>query len=168
MAIRDDSYGSVDEVVALTRRLLEGESTFNTRTVPTGTEVEKFIDRASATMNVALERAGFSTPVTNTTAKLLIDDWVVARSAEYVEMTRGGIGFTTAQGTRIVAIKELHKKAKEFVNENSLGFKRLGVGVDHKTSEGLAFTALDAQADRADPDDSDLEQPKFKRGLFDV
>ena len=167
MTIRSDSYSSAAEVMALTRHLLDGATAFNSTTRPTGTEVDKFIDRVSGALNVSLSKAGLSTPVTNTTAKLLCDDWVTARSVELVELTQRGEGFSGEAGSRTGAFKGLHAQADEFADANALGFKRLGVGVDHPTHEGLAFTGLTAHSDRADPGDDTKTQPAFRRGLFD-
>jgi len=60
MAIRADSFSSTSEVKAFTRHLLDGQSAFNSTTRPTATELEKFIDRASGVLNVAIARAGFT------------------------------------------------------------------------------------------------------------
>ena len=62
MTLRGDSYGTSDEVLAFTKHLLSGEETFNAATRPTDTEVDKFIDRASGILNVALEGVGLTTP----------------------------------------------------------------------------------------------------------
>ena len=167
MAIRNDSYGSTAEVLAFSRYLLAGQSNFNSTTRPTITEVEKFIDRASGALNVALAKAGLGVPVTNTTAKLLLDEWVVTKTVEHVELTQRGTGFSDGEGSRYIGFRNLHKAADEFVTTNAMGLKRIGVTIDVQLNQGLAYTGLDAQADRADPDDSSLEQPKFKRGLFD-
>jgi hypothetical protein len=168
MTIRGDSYSTTSEVKAMTRHLLDGQSAFNSTTRPTGTEVEKFIDRASGALNVALSKAGLSTPVTNTTAKLLCDDWVTAKAVELVELTQRGVGFSGEAGSRTGAFKGLHAQAEEFAGANALGFKRLGAGVAHPTHEGLAFTGMAAHSDRADPEDPSKAQPAFRRGLFDA
>lgn len=169
MTIRADSYSSTAEVKAFTRHLLDGQSAFNSTTRPTGTELEKFIDRASGVLNLAISAGGF-TPANiaaNSTAKLACDDWVTARAAEYVEVTQRGVGYSEGEGSRTSAFRNLNKSANEFVSLNSLGFVRLGVTQSNKKSDGLAFTGLDAQADRSDPTDSSLEQPLFKRRIFD-
>lgn len=160
-------YSSAAEVTAFTRHLLGGQSAFNSTTRPTGTELTKFLDRAGAALNVALEGKGISTPITNTTAKLLCDDWVTMQAAMYVEMTQRGMGFGSEEGTRISYFKGLYTRANEFAKENALGFSRMGVTVQNKVSEGLQFTGLTAQDDRADPDDETLEQPLFRRHQFD-
>jgi hypothetical protein len=167
MTIRTDSYSSTSEVKAMTRHLLDGQTAFNSTTRPTSTELEKFIDRASGALNVALSKAGLTTPVSNTTAKLLCDDWVTAKSVQLVELTQRGEGFSGEAGSRVGAFSGLYKEADAFAEMHSLGFKRLGVGVSHPRHEGLSFTGLIAPEERGDPSDSGLAQPAFRRGLFD-
>lgn len=166
MAIRDDSYGSVAEVQAYTAHLLDGESAFNSTTRPTSTQVEKFIDRASSYVNLALETHGFTSPLTNSTAVLMMDDWVVNKATEFVELTQRGAGYSGEEGSRTGAFANLAGEASRFVKENELGLKRIGATVGHRKSEGLAFTGLDDQDERDDPDNADLEQPMFRRGQF--
>jgi len=167
MTIRSDSYGSTTEVLAFTRHLMDGQTTFNSTTRPTNTEVEKFIDRASGALNVALNNWGMTTPVTNTTAKLILDEWVVSKVTEHVELTQRGVGYSEAEGSRYIGFRNLHQAAHDFVKTNALGMKRLGVGISAQLNQGMTFTGLDAQDDRADPDDTSLEQPLFARRLFD-
>ena len=169
MGIRSDSYGSTGEVKAFTRHLLDGQSGFNSTTRPSGPELEKFIDRASAILNSALNVKGFDTPVANSTAKLACDDWVTARSVEYVEMTKAGVGYTDQEGTRHVSFKNLAGPATKFVEDMELGFRNLGVPqAIVNIGEGLKFTGEIVQVDRTDPEDGGLQQPTFKRGLFDA
>jgi hypothetical protein len=168
MTLRGDSFSSTAEVTAWTRTLLDGQTAFNSTTRPTATELEKFIDRASGVLNVALSNAGFtpSAVYNNSTTKLACDDWVTQKAAMYVEITQRGTGYNTAEGSRLAAFN-MGPDAIEFVNMNSLGFVRLGVSQGKKLSDGLAFTGLAAQKDRTDQDDTSLEQPVFKRHQFD-
>jgi hypothetical protein len=168
MTIRGDSFSSAAEVTAYTRHLLEGQSAFNSTTRPTVTELEKFIDRASGILNVAIASAGFSpsSVYANSTAKLACDDFVTMKAAKYVEMTQRGTGYSDADGSRLAAF-EMKQSARQFIEEMALGFKRLGIGQNYRMGEGLQFTGATAQTDRADPDDTSLEQPKFKRGQWD-
>jgi len=168
MALRGDSYGTVAEVQAYTQYLMGWQSAFNSTTQPTLTQVEKFVDRASAAVNVALHTAGLAAPITNSTAKLLCDDWVTARASEYVELTRRGVGYSEAEGSRTVTLRGLYKDARDFVADARPGFVGLGVTETQRLSDGLQFTGLDAQADRDDRSDTGLVQPKFERGLFDA
>jgi hypothetical protein len=167
MTTRADSYSTVAEVTAFTRHLLGGQLDFNSVTRPTVTELEKFVDRASGILNSALVGNGLAAPITNSTAKLACDDWVTARSAEYVELTQRGVGYSEGEGSRTASFRNMAKSASQFVTENRLGFVRLGVTVSHGKAEGLAFTGLDARSERDDPDDATLVQPFFRRGKFD-
>lgn len=169
MAIRADSYSSTSEVKAFTRHLLDGQTSFNSTTRPSGTELEKFIDRASGVLNVSLAQVGFmpSAVVANSTAKLMCDDWVTNQAAKYVELTQRGTGYSDAEGSRIGAFKGLYKSADEFVGMNKLGMQRLGVTQAYKLSDGLQFTGLDAVVNRTDPTDESLAQPMFTRNQFE-
>src|SRR5512145_717779 len=142
MTLRTDSYSSAAEVTAFTRHLLDGQSAFNSTTRPSLTALEKFVDRASGVLNVALEGAGITSPITNSTAKLLCDDWVTMQASMYVEMTQRGMGFGGEEGSRVSYFKGLYTRANEFVKENALGLKRMGVGVQNTVSAGLIFTGL--------------------------
>ena len=168
MTIRADSFSSAAEVTAYTRHLLDGQSAFNSTTRPTVTELEKFIDRASGVLNVAIAAAGFTpaTIIANSTAKLACDDWVTQKATKYVELTQRGTGYSADEGSRTAAF-DMGSDANEFIKMNALGFVRLGISQGYKMSDGLAFTGLDAQADRSDPDDTSLEQPLFSRRKFD-
>jgi len=166
MTIRSDSYSSTSEVQAYTAHLLDGQTAFNSTTRPTGTQLEKFIDRASGLLNVALRGVGLTVPVTNSTAKLACDDWVTNQSAAYVELTQRGAGFDGTENTRPGSFLNLNDKATEFALMMAPGFKKLGVAQSDKLSDGLQFTGLDAKDQRADPDDTTLRQPFFERGMF--
>lgn len=168
MAIRADSFSSTSEVKAFTRHLLDGQSAFNSTTRPTATELEKFIDRASGVLNVAIAKAGFtpSTVYANSTAKLSCDDWVTNKATRYVELTQRGTGYSEREGSRTASF-DMQDEATEFISINSLGFVRLGLSQGKKLSDGLSFTGLTAQADRSDPDNEALEQPFAKRYQWD-
>lgn len=168
MAIRSDSYSSTAEVKAFTRHLLDGQTAFNSTTRPRATELEKFIDKASGVLNVALSVHGFtpSAIYTNSTAKLSCDDWVTNYAVRYVELTQRGLGYSEGEGSRSAAFK-MDKAAKDFVMINSLGFVNLGVSQGVKKSDGLILTGLTAQKDRTDPDDTSKEQPFVSRRQFD-
>jgi len=167
MTLRADSYGSTGEVRANTRHLLDGQTTFNSTTRPTVTELEKFIDRASGVLNLALRGVGLAVPITNSTAKLSCDDWVVNHASAHVELTQRGAGFSDGENTRAGSFMSLNQSAQDFASMYALGFKRLGVTVSDSASDGLQFTGLDARPERDDPDDTTLRQPIFQRGQFD-
>lgn len=167
MAIGNNSYGTMAEVVALTRIYLQGETTFNNETIPAGVDVEKFIDRASGVLNLALANAGFTIPITQADAKLACDDWVVGMAAAYVELSQPYTSEEPQENKRSGLLSRLSKEAVKFVKDNTKGFAVLGVTQTADDSSGLIFTGATAQADRTDPTDTGLEQPKFSRGQFD-
>lgn len=164
MSIRSDSYSSVDEILAFTRHLLDGQSTFNTLTRPTLTEIEKFIDRASALLNVALAAKGF-TPASiyaNAVTKLACDDWVTQQAVKYVHYAQRNTGIFSDQNETFKM-----DSAAEFVDSLTDGFINLGVSPNTSNTGLLAYAAIDAQSERSDPSDTTREQPLFSRRLWD-
>ena len=162
------NYSSTAEVVAITRQHLQGETTYNSTTLPTATEVSKFLQRAGAVLDVALANAGFSVPVTQETAKLACDEWVTLMAAQFVELSQPLTEWGETGNTRAGMMAGLQAKAVEFVADNDLGLKNLGVPTSDPAGQGVIFTGQEAQANRSDPQDSSLEQPKFTRGQFDA
>lgn len=161
------SYSSPGEVMAFTRHLLDGQVSFNSTTRPTGSDVLRFIERASNVLNVALAGAGFTVPIAEQVSRSACADWVTQRATEYVELTQRGVGYSEGEGSRAAAFRNMQKSAADFVKENALGFKRLGAAVSTSLAAGLEFTGATAQADRLDPSNTGLEQPMFTRHLFD-
>ncbi len=170
MAIRGDSYGSVGEVEPFVQYMLDKQSSFNSTTKPTLTQVEVMIDRASGVLNAALSGGGFTVPFNstnaNSTAVLSCDNWVVFESAAMVEATKIGPGLGDLEGSRVEMFKRMNVRAVEFVESFSLGWKYLGAAVGVQASDGLQYTGLKARDQRADPDDATLEQPSFRRHKF--
>ena len=162
------SYSDSTSVLAFTRHLIDGQTTFNSTTRPTMTEVQAFINRCSGVLDVAMAGVGLVTPITNTTAKLACDDWTTSRAAEYVELTQRGTGYSDGEGSRTAAFRNLQKSANEFASMNRQGFVRLGVSASYGKADGLQFTGLSVPAERADRSDTGLVQPQFRRGLFDA
>jgi len=168
MTIRADSYSSAEEVTAVTRHLLDGAESFNSGTRPTLAELEKFIDRSSGVLNMALLGAGFTPAavIANSTAKLAGDEWVTVHAAQWAEVTQRGAGWSDEQNQRL-GQQAMMKDAAEYVAMIKPGLKEAGITTGKPSYEGLTFTGLTAQEDRADPDNSSLEQPSFTREQWD-
>jgi hypothetical protein len=163
------SYSSIADVLAFTRHFLDGQSTYNSTTRPTSTELQKMLDRVSANLNMALAGVGLTVPITQFDARLACDDWVTSQAVAYTELTQRGAGANSEENYRYnTFLRGLYKSAAEFALANRLGFVRLGVVVTHGKSEGLKFTGQNVQADRDDRTDTSLEQPVFSRHLFNV
>lgn len=163
MALAANSYGSVAEVLALTRHLMDGSATFDSQTRPTLTEVEKFIDRVSGILNTCLAAVGFAIPITQSDAALALADWVTSRAVMWVELTQRGAGYSDIEAGRTGSFSGIHKDAKKFVDENAVGWERMGATRTYPASSGLAFTALAEHDQRTDPDVTTREQPLFRR-----
>lgn len=168
MTLRGDAYSSTSEVKVFARYLLDGESGFNSTTRPTASEVDEIINGVSGAVNVALRGEGLSDSSlrSNSTASGFVSDWVRAKTVELVELTQLGPSLESEGGNRSAAFRGLFEEARQFVESHSLAFKRMGVTVTDRASQGLYFTGFKPHADRSDPDDSTLRQPFFERGLF--
>lgn len=169
MAIRADSYSSIAEVEVFNVHLLDGQGGYNSTTRPTLVQVEKFIDRTSGVLNAALARWGLTVPIANSTAKLVCDDWVTLKAAEYCELTGPSTGaFSPTDETRAGVDKSLAGQASLFAQNNARAFRAHGVtATSAHPGAGLKFTGETVYADRADPEDASLRQPRFTRGMFE-
>jgi len=164
MAISANSYGSIAEVEALVKHLLDGASGFDGSTTPTLTEVEAIVDRVSGVLNTALAAAGFSVPLTKTAPILACDDWVVNWTIYELRRAYPHLGITEQES---VQASNIYQAASDFVSLMKQAFKNLGETVSDATSSGLSFTGLYEHDERSDPDNDSYEQPKFRRGQFD-
>lgn len=165
MAIRNDSYGSVAGVMALTRHLLDGAATFSNVTRPTLTEVESFIDRWSAVLNTALLAAGVGLPVVHEVARLAADQFVIRQAAAEVELTHRGAGWGDAENDRPRAL--MMSDAKQTAAQIAAALRAIDdASVPGAASDGLSYTGLTPRSQRTA--DSGFEQPFFRRGQFDA
>lgn len=169
MAIRSDSWSSTTDVKAMTRHLLDAETTFNSTTRPTLAEVEGFIDEASGLLNLALRRNGFApaTVKANSTATQAMDNWVRFKTVAFVNLVSPYQGWQGGDDNPASLLMNMAGDANVFVADCKQALINASITQAHKASDGLKFTGLDAQDDRADPDDTSLEQPKFTRSMFD-
>lgn len=162
------TYATSDGLLAFTRHLLDGQPDFGVTTRPTNTEVDDFVSQVNASLNGALSKYGFATPLTNSTAILICAEWGNRQGAKLVELTQRGAGFSEGENERVKELGGMYDNACAFVAENALGFKRLGVTVDHPESEGVQYTALSTRTNRSDVTDTTREQSKFYRGQWDA
>jgi hypothetical protein len=167
MAPSANSYGDITSIVALTKVYLRGQTVYNTTTHPTRAQVDLFFDQVSGALNLALANKGFTTPLTQTDAVFACDMWVNGMVAALVEASQPTAGFGSEENPRSVLFARLGERAEEWVSANQAGFAHLGVGQVASDSQAAFFTGETVQADRADPDNTSLEQPKFSRGQFD-
>lgn len=164
MALNANSYGTVVEVAALTRHLLDGQAGYSETTTPTLTDVESVMDRVSGVLNTALAAAGFSPPLSNATAVQACAQFVVRHTVKELRWAYPhlGVGAEEEPGEN-----DLFTAATYFVAANGQAFKNLGESVSDSAGQGLSFTGLLTHSQRSDATNATYEQPKFRRGLFD-
>ena len=147
MAIGTNSYGSVAEVGALTPLYATATgTTFDTTTRPTLTQVEKFVDRVSGIVNVLLAEAGFAVPVSNTDAKLALDDFVVMECAGLVEYANGAGPFIAGseQMRAQTPTRIIMRDAEAFIEAHADGLEALGATRTRGVTYGLGCRTEDA------------------------
>lgn len=166
MSIREDSYGSVAGVMALTRHLLDGAASYSTTTRPTLAEVEGFLDRWSAVLNVALLAAGVDAPVTHEMIRLTADQFVIRQAAAEVELTHRGAGWGDTENTRARALMMTDANATAAAIGAALQEVN-ATGAPGKASDGLSYTGFPATYDRY-AIDAGYERATFRRGQFDA
>jgi hypothetical protein len=137
MTISTRSYGSVAEVAALTWRYTTAGSFYDTSTgppattatKPTLTQIEKWIDNASATLNVMLSNAGFAIPITQADAKSACGQVVVEVVADLVHASNNAGRFYTdrALASGVSPMKVLRREMQEWVDSMKPGLAQLGV-----------------------------------------
>ena len=138
------SYGSISEVEALVGRYTSsGDFTSSTR--PTLAQVERFIDRISAIVNVLLAEQGFSVPVTQVDAKLALDEFVVQEAVQLCHAANGAGAF--APGSRELRnqtpFQIITKEAEEFITQHAAGLEALGATRSRHLTYGLACRTVD-------------------------
>lgn len=164
MALRPDSYGTVADVQALTRHLLDGAATFSGMTRPTLSEVEGMINRWSAMLNVALRAAGVGLPLVDDVAQLAAAQWVIRQAAAEVELTQRGTGYSDDERSRTGGLRLVDARD---IAAQIAGALRAGDTANGRASAGLTYTGLLPVAERVDYD-AIYERPRFRRGLFDA
>ena len=152
MTIRNDSYGSADGVMALTRHLLDGAPKFSSLTRPTLGEVERFIDRWSATLNVALINREVAVPVSDEIVRLTCEQWVIRQAAAEVELTQRGVGFSDVDDSRAAALRP--GDLNSFADSVAAALRQLGAITTGRVSSGLSYTGTSVAM--------------FTRGQFDL
>lgn len=152
MSISANSYGSVAEVMALTKRYTAAGS-YTSTTRPTLNEVEEFIDRVSALLNVCLAKNWFSVPVTAEIPKLALDHFVVAQAAELCHYANGqGALIPGRNDIRPATPFEIIQHACEkFIDKEANGLENLGAVKTRANTYGLGYRGTDDSGGNIDP-----------------
>ena len=152
MAIGANSYGTVAEVAAMTARYLIG-GTYTTATRPTLAQVEKFIDNASATLNVMLAKAGFTIPITDADAAAACGEIVVECVVDMCHAANSTGRFFTDRALErgMNPIKAIREDIAEWVESQAPGLEALGAARSTSQLDGIAFRGTDDAGDEVFP-----------------
>lgn len=160
MAIGANSYGSVAEVASLVRRFTNNGS-FDTSTIPTLAQVEKYIDQVSSLLNMALAGEGFTIPITQADAKTACDSMVMEIASELVKVANStGRYFTDkALENGVSPMRAVRSEIYSWVVSQISGFAALGVS---RGGSGSSSGILTRDSD----EDGEAVEPIFQRKNF--
>jgi len=152
MSIGANSYGSVADVAALVRRFTNNGS-FDTTTVPTLTQVERFIDIVSGSLNIALSGEGFTIPVSQADAKAALDGVVTEAVSDLVQAANSTGRFFTDKAIErgVSPMRAIRREMSEWVEEQIAGFAALGVSRSGGTSSGILSRDSDEDGNEVSP-----------------
>ncbi len=158
MSILDKSYGSPDDVAALVGRYTNS-GVFDDTTRPTLEQLERYIDRISGITNVYLAEKGFTVPVTQTDAKLALDELVNQAVVELCHVTNSaGRFFTDRRLKKQNPLRVIREEIANWVELHDTGLENIGVA---------RGTGLAGQIAYRDTDESgDATAPIFQREAF--
>lgn len=140
MAIGANSYGSTDEVGALTPLYATASGViYSTTTRPTLAQVETFVNRVSGILNVLLAEAGFKVPVSQADAKLALDEFVVAQVVELCHAANGAGPYAPGSEEMRAGspFRTIEREAAEFILKHAAGVEALGVTRSRSLTYGL-------------------------------
>jgi hypothetical protein len=152
LGVGSNSYGSVDEVAAMTPRYLSG-GTFTAATRPTLAQVERWLDTASATLNSLLAKEGFRIPITQADAKAACDQIIVEVVTDLCHAANSAGRFYTERALERgnAPTKVLRQEMADWVEDNAVGLANLGATRLIPDAGQVAFRDTDESGDEIHP-----------------
>ena len=151
MSILDNSYGSPDDVAALVRRYTNS-GVFDGTTRPTLDQLERYIDRVSGLTNTYLAEEGFTIPITQTDAKMALDELVIQAVIELCHVSNSaGRFFTDRQLKRQSPLRVIREEIAAWVAEHASGLENLGAARGTSFAEQIGFRDTDESGDDTFP-----------------
>jgi len=144
MTVSARSYGTAAQVAAMTPRYaLSGA--FHVATRPTLEQVEIWIDQVSAVVNTLLAEAGFTIPITQADAVLMLAGIVVSACADKAEYANRAGRFWTEQAVdRGISIeKTLRNEISDWINTHAKGLENLGAARAQESGSEIFFRETD-------------------------
>lgn len=152
MSIGINSYGAADEVAALTPRFADATTVkFTTTTRPTLAQVERWIDRVSATLNILLAENGFAIPVTQADARSALDQFVVTSVADLTNYANSAGRFFSDKNLNTGPFQAIQKEAADFISRHAEGLAQIGATRTRGGLNGLAFCETDDAGNAIEP-----------------
>ena len=152
MTVGANSYGTVANVAALTRRYTSSGS-YSTTTNPATATVEGWIDSVSATLNVVLAGAGFSIPITQTDAAAACAAIVVEAVADLCHAANSAGRFYTerALDRGMSPMRTIRQDMTEWVEDQADGLELLGATRTRASTAGILYRDTDEGGDETFP-----------------
>lgn len=157
MSVGANSYGAAADVAALTVRFTSSGS-YTTGTRPTLAQVEAWIDRVSAMLNIVLAEQGFAIPVTQGDCVDMLELFVTTEVADLCNYANSAGRFFSDQKYTTGPLRAIQKEAADFIVEHAEGFDQLGTTRTRAGLNGLATRETD--------DNGDVIPPMFSRKQF--
>src|SRR3990172_8834490 len=152
MTLLTNTYGDVAEIGKLTPRW-SASGTFSTTTSPTLATVESWCDQVSGLINTILADKGFTIPITQADAKLMLDMFVNEEVAAMVEGGHGSGRFGPAalgQGG-VNRFQLIRGDISKFVEDHAQGIERLGAARAQAGFAGIGYRDTDVSGDETHP-----------------
>ncbi len=152
MTLASNTYGTTDEVAALTPRF--GDATthlYTTATRPTLAQVEKWCDRVSGFLNVLLSEQGFAIPITQTDVLNVLATFVITEVADLCNYANSAGRFFSDKQTRSGPWQNIQKEAEDFITNHAEGLAKLGASRTTAGMDAMAFRDVDGGGDSIEP-----------------
>jgi hypothetical protein len=138
MSVRVNSYGTANDVAALTSRFTS-DGSYTITTVPTLPQVEAWIDQISATLNVLLAEQGFAIPITQADCVMMLKNFVATQAADLCNYANSAGRYFSEKGVKTGPWAAIQKDAAEFIEQHAAGLAQLGATRTRAGLNGLAF-----------------------------
>jgi hypothetical protein len=148
------SYGSRAGVGALAPRWAGTDNDFANTTRPTPENVEEWLAQVSSILDIALNQAGFDTPIEDNSVTPALDAFINAEVAAMVEGVNGSgrFGPTAKKGAKARSRFDIiTDDAADFVMKFAVGIERMGVDKSYDLTAGMGYRDTDKSGQETHP-----------------
>jgi len=153
MSVYDHSYGTPADVAALVPRYTDSTTrVFNSSTRPTIQQVETYIDRISAILNVLLAEQGFAIPVVQQDAAMALAELVIESVIDLCHAANSAGRFFSDRELRGQSpMKILRNELADWIETHAAGFENLGATRSTSNAEQIGYRGEDEGGDSTFP-----------------